>query len=253
MNLFDFGFGKVSEVVNNFVDEATPSVILFSFVGLALGIGLVLFISKKGNFKKGWLFKIIYSIFIPILFMGFSMSYSIVNSAENFFVGEVKRSIVPMTNMSFPAFQLYLGFKWTGIKKKGYTFDDVMDQYASHVKFSTKKDSYIDRKKAEFANYLVPNFVRWGVESIIETARIESKEKNDFNNSDHDNLLKFSKNVNVSIYGKKYWVKVENGVEEKIHAFIQPMYSTIYKYCGMLAALLILDFGIVFLMNRKKD
>lgn len=208
-NLFGKEFPDFSTWINESYAEIQHGFFLYGIIGFLIAVIVLLVVNKVERFKpktkKARVFNSINFFYLPILFFLSFGGYGGLDFADKYARSQVHNKIIPVIQVAFPTFQLYISGGWNSLKKDEATFEDAVYRFTSMVDFHTDSDSWIEQKKMEVAEVEIPKMIFFGLESVVdqEISKYSSNTKT---------KLEVAKKMGFLKLGFKFW----NGVEQRI-------------------------------------
>jgi hypothetical protein len=244
MNLFNLGFSKIVEMVNEGFDQFFQGFFFYGAWGLLAGLIILFVINFVPLFRpKRRFFKIVNALNILYLPGFFALSFGLYGGLYQFQQHmniQIKETIVPMTKVSFPAFQIYL--VTNNDNEKDLT--SHIEQFSSVIKLDKESHSWWESKKMQLADKELPKTIGWGIESIID---VEIAERG----YDNPDRVLVARKMSFLKLRSSFWKKVEVRARERAdQTFLMHYLKVSFLVAGMSFFLL---FQIAVLVLRPKN
>lgn len=248
MRIFDLGFSKIQDIVDQCADVVVESATQYGIIGFLSGLTLILafffvpFLKPKRRFFKVMnLFNLIY---FPSLFAVVFGIYGGIHAADKFSENQIKETVVPLTKMAFPAFQIYLATE-VNVKDPNVTLESSISEFAGVINFKPKDDSWFEEQKADIANSQVPKSIGWGIQAVVDA---------EINERGYENVRRIEVANHMSFLKLKYsfWRDVEARTQAYAdHYFMQQYTKWFFLTLGM-ASLLFFQIMVVLFRPGNK-
>ena len=176
MGYFNLGIGRIQDIVDGCTYYVLEGAYFYGALGLFAGFLLVLIINLVPVFKpKTKFFKVLNLfnfIYFPALFALALGGLGGLYHGDNFIKKEIKETMVPMTKLIFPAFQIYLATD-VDVKNTDITLNDAIENFTSSIKIKPKDDSWLEQQKVRIANDQVPKGIGWGIQSVVDAEIVD--------------------------------------------------------------------------------
>lgn len=247
MKLFEAGFERIMELVNVCVDRIFEGALFWGIIGIIIGLVILFLINfiptlrPKRKFFK--ILNIVNILYLP-LFFGITLGgFGGIKAAKVYLNSQISETIVPMTKMSFPGFQIYLATDETAMSSK-ITLEEAIVEFTKIIDFHTDSDYWLDKQKIKFANSEVPIVIGWGIEAVVDAEIAERGFKNvsRIEVANHMSFLKLK---------YSFWRDVEQRTEAYADRYFKLIYlKLIFLSLGMGSFLL---FQIAAVLFRPKN
>lgn len=247
MEFFELGIERIHRLISDCFLLATIRGLLFGFVFLAAGILIVFFCRRFHFFKRGnrvmQFVALSYYFYIPFVFLlgGFAVGAAL--ATKDFFAKETKKSISPLMKLVFPTYQSHVNTHWDRVVQTRMSFTQTLDEYVNEIKFEPRSDEFKERFSTYAANIMVPKITRWGIESVVNTARdiaLKQSEEQGYIETSKVKALLIVHSLSMFDYPPGLWEETNTRLEEKLTYFFGGMAGNIF-----LVFLLMLVFPLV--------
>ena len=237
MEFFELGIGRIHQLISDCFLSAALRGLIFALSFLLAGIIIVLFCKKFNFFKRenGAMQFIarFYYFYIPLIFMigGFAIGASL--ATRDFFAKETKNSISPLMKLIFPTYQSHVNIHWDRVVQTRMTFNQTVDEYVEEIKFTPRNDEFVERIATFTANSMVPKITRWGIESVVSSAKdiaIKQSEEQGYIETSKVKALLIAHSMSMFNYPPGLWEEANTRLEEKTVYFFSGITGNIFLF-----------------------
>ena len=247
MGLLNLGFGRIRELVNQCADSIIEGATLWGVIGFFLGLLIVLmiylipFLKPKSRFFK--IINVFNFIYFPALFCLMLGGYGGISYAHKYVAKQIKETVVPMTKLSFPAFQIYLATS-VDVKDTSISLNDAVNDFAGAISFKPKNDTWLEEKKTDMANSQVPKAIGWGIQAIVDAEIVDRG---------YSNVRRIEVANHMSFLKLKFsfWKDVELRTQTYANLYFAKQYMKLFFLSIGMGSLLV--FQVMVLLFKPKD
>ncbi len=262
MEFFELGIGRISRLISDCFLMAAKGGLIFGIAFLLLSI-LLLVICRKYNLLKRdtrWLNVIArsYNFYLPVIFLVFGFALGATLASKEYFSFETKKSISPLMKLIFPAYQSNVNTHWARVVQTKMTFHETVDEYVDEIKLTPRNNEFYEQFTIFTANLMVPKITRWGIESVIESARelaLKQSEEQGYIETNKVKALLIAHSLSMFNAPAGLWDETNLKLEEKAGYFISGIAKNILLVFVLLILFPVFEiiFSVTYLKRKSKS
>lgn len=235
MEFFELGIERIHRLISDCFLLAAARGLLFAFLFLIAGALVVFFCHRRNFFKrKNRAMQFVarsYYFYIPLVFLlcGFAIGAAL--ATKDFFAKETKNSISPLMKLVFPAYQSHVNTHWDRVIQTRMSFTQTLEEYVHEIKFEPRSGDFKERFSTHTANLMVPKITRWGIESVVNTARdmaLKQSEEQGYIENNKVKALLIVHSLSMFNYPPGLWDETNTRLEEKLAYFFEGVAGNIF-------------------------
>lgn len=259
MEFFELGIERIHKLIFDCFSLAFQRGLLFGIIALLLGIILVLLSHKYALFKReSSVLRVIaytYNFYIPTILCigGFALGASL--ATGDFFAKETKTSISPLMKLVFPTYQSHVNIHWARVIQTKMTFTQTVDEYVQEIKFTPRDASLNEGVATYVANMMVPKITRWGVESVVSSARdiaLKQSEEQGYVETSKVKALLIVHTMSMFNYPPGLWEESNKRLEDKLTYFFLGIAGNIALVLLLLLTIPFIEVLLYRVVSHKK-
>lgn len=260
MEFFELGIDRIHKLIFSCFSLAAEKGLLFGVSALLFGILIVLIGKRFRLFKRESKWRQIiartYYFYIPFIFFAGGFAFGAAVATQEFFAAETKTSISPLMKLIFPAYQSHVNTHWDRVIQTRMSFYQTVDEYVKNIKFVKRNDGFSEKVGTYTANFMVPKITKWGVESVVSSARniaIRQSEEKGYIETSKVKALLIVHSLSMFNYPPGLWDEANASLEGKAIFFFKGVGGNILLVFLFLFLLPLSETVLFFVSSRKRN